>query len=58
MTRGKGRLFEGWARYRPETGGKSDSDLFFEDHNYSGSEVQGSTFRVKDKDGIEDPKSS
>ncbi len=26
--------------------------------NYSGSGVQGSTFRVKDKDGIEDPKSS
>ncbi len=24
--------------------------------NYSGSVVQGSTFRVKDKDGIEDPK--
>jgi hypothetical protein len=26
--------------------------------NYSGSWVQGSTFRVKDRDGIEDPKSS
>jgi len=26
--------------------------------NYSGCEVQGSTFRVKDKEGIEDPKSS
>jgi hypothetical protein len=35
-----------------------EKDSFRSDTNYSSSVVRSSTFRVKDKDGIEDPKCS